>query len=782
MLKTQPPVLGGELAAQPAIMVDKPIDRMEEGDWVTRARVAWISSTQWFDASIRQQVRRNLANFRSIHPEDSKYRLPSFRARSNTFRPKTRAAARRVEANVAIALFATSDLVTVSAWNQANPQAVQDARIKQKLLQYRLEADENWWFLTVIGATQDAFVTGVVISYQYWKFEQTPVETMNVYRTDYADGTDSQYDVQTELEHRTVENRPCCDVIPVERFRFDPGCDWRDPVSSSPFLIYECPTYVGEIKLQARRGIADALPIDKLDNTQWWAIASNDYDSIRTMREGGRVDKYADRKAIPDNQTINVRRHVHRIDGRDWYWETLADIVMLRTPQPLTDVFPHLKEGQRPFAMGMLVPEVHKVYPSSPTQLMESMQAEINDVSNLAMDTTKMATFGRFMVRRNATVDIATLKAGVPQSVIGVDDVQRDVAELRQRDVPPSVFQQVDRLQIDLDDLTGSMTQATASANKAVNSQDQTLGAMNMLDSHAGAVRELEVRMIVKTWAEKVLQQTHDMIATYESDEDVLTDVAAMENTDVNAVLAALKARTRVRINVGFNSTSPEKRIGRLTLALGTMFKLFPDSMQNANRAEIQKELFGAVGLDDGSRFFPSADKQDPQVAALKQQVQQLTAQLQNEQYKTQAQIQIAGMNNASRERVATISAQVQYDIALLANKIETNKAYLESIDRQLAAHSAELASQELELERAALAASIHNDSLELQVKMHQAINSAKEQDSASKAKKGGSAPAQSPPPSSGREDGPPAMRTPNGDKAGTLARGDYGSVPFQAG
>jgi len=763
-MNSQPPVLGnnmgGILAGGPA--TETPAPEKSEDEWITRARTAWQQSTYWFNASVRTQIRKNISNFRSLHPEGSKYRHESFRARSRTFRPKTRALGRRIEAAVAVALFATSDLISVTPWNQNNPQDVARAKIKQKLIQYRLEQDDTWWFLTCLGAAQDCFVAGIVISHQYWKYVEVQDERFNIYRLDHQDTTTS-FDIRKDVNQIIVENRPVVDLVPVERFRFDAACDWRNPARSSPFLIFECPTYVGDVKIMVEHGIADAIDPSHFDDTYWWAIASDDYDSIRAAREGARIDKYSEKKGIADAQTVSVRKHIHRIDGRDWYWETLSDIVMLRSPQLLVDVYPHLKDGDRPFVVGMMVLETHKVYPSAPTQLIETLQEEINDISNLTQDAVKMSTFGRWQVRRNSTVDVATLKAGVPQSVIAVDKIGEDVGELRMHEPPQTSFLQLDRLQVDMDDVSGGMTQATAASNKALN-QDQTLGGMNLLEGQSGQIRELEMRVFVKTWAEPVLQQVHDMIATYESDEEILGDVAGGAGVTVQNVLDALKARTRVRINVGFNATTPEKRIGRLALALGTFIKLFPNAGQQAAQGEVQKEIFGAVGFDDGERFFPNPSKVDPEVLSLRQQVQQLTVQLQGKMYHDQTLKDVATIRATAAERVAYINGQVAWGIAEMANKIVTDKAYLESIDRQLASADQNLHTEELQLERTALAHSIDQDERDFALKMHEAIH--------------GKAPPRQLP----GANGPPALRVQGGDKAGTLARGDYGQIPFMEG
>ena len=756
----QPPVLnwGGLNAAYKDGMVP---DSMTPDDWLQRGRSTWVSSTDWFDSSIRAQIRRNLANFRSVHPEGSKYRSDAWKARSRTFRPKSRANVRRGEASIAVALFATSDLISITSYDQSNQQKLLFAKIKQKLLQYRLESRDMAWFLTVIGAKQDADVTGVCISHQYWKWNAITKSSYGIYKSEYANGR-VEYDLQEEQTQHITENRPACDLIPIENFRFDASADWRDPIRDSPFVTYACPTYVGEAKEMVKSGYADALIAAGLniDNSMWWALASDDYDSLRQMREGNRIDKYAEKKDAPDAETLWIRKHISRVDGEDWYWETIGDIVMFKSPRPLLEVYPHLKRGDRPFTMGFSVVETHKVYPSGTVQLGEQIQDEINDVANLQLDTVKMSTFGRWLVRRNSMTDVSTLKQGIPQSVIGVDDVNADVKELKQADVPRGGFTELDRLQTDLDDVLGNFSPASAQANKQLN---ETIGGLNLLSSDASQIKEMEARTFVETWAEPTLQQIYDMECTYESDEDVINDVCATVDVPQQLLMQALKQRSRVRINVGFNATSPEKRIGRLTMALHTLFQLFPNSIQSANQQEIRKEIFGAVGFDDGERFFPSAENVDPEVQALRQQVAELTQQLSGKTIEAQAKVQAATITAISRERVANITGQIQYDIALLAHGLNVNQAQLDAIDRQIAAQGASIEAEQLQLERTALLHSMDQDQKLLALKLHQALNGGNEQDVPGK-------------------DPPPAMRAPNRDGAGTIEREHYGQIPFQEG
>ncbi|MDU9711646.1 hypothetical protein RGC52_08060, partial [Helicobacter pylori] len=75
------------------------------------------------------------------------------------------------------------------------------------------------WFLTAIGAYQDAQTVGVCASYQCWEYDE-----------------------------RKKIDKPAIHLIPVENLRIDPGSNWEDPVNSSPYVIRMIPMYVKDVR------------------------------------------------------------------------------------------------------------------------------------------------------------------------------------------------------------------------------------------------------------------------------------------------------------------------------------------------------------------------------------------------------------------------------------------------------------------------------------------------------------------------------------------------------
>jgi hypothetical protein len=412
-----------------------------------------------------------------------------------------------------------------------------------------------------------------------------------------------------------------------------------------------------------------------------------------------------------------------------------------------------LDEGQRPYVMGTGAIEAHKPYPTSPVGMGEETQREINELANLRIDAIRLATLNRWLMRRGSNIDMETLKYGAANSVIVTENIQQDVRELRSQEVGQQAFAEADRLNNEFDELCGTFSGSSVQSQRSLN---QTVGGMNLLSSDASQVKEFEIRTFVETFVEPLMNQLYAMEQTYETDENLLTDVCVRTGLDVGRVVQLLSLKIRVRVNVGFNATSPEKRIQRLTMGVDTVTKLTAEAQQlGLNTGEIIKEVFGALGYKDGARFFGSKPGEDPQIGALKQQVAQLTQQLEGKGIEAQARVQVAQIAAQGRLKAAALDGQSRENIALLQARLKAKELGLREIDAQLAMEAADGKKIELALEREALSHSISMDQHKLMLKL---TGVAHGMDLTKPPATGGS------------------------DKAGTLARQDYGLIPFEAG
>lgn len=718
------------------------------GDWLQRARLSYTSSTNWFDSSIRKQVEKNLSHFRNKHSSGSKYHTAFYDKRSKFFRPKTRSMIRRGEAAMAIAYFSTADVVNCSAVNPADPDQLDGAEVHNALLNYRLQEGSRW-FKVCIGGAQDAKVTGTVISRQYWAYETIKEPVAELYELG-----DGSFEIDIAYEDRVVRDEPRVDLVPLENLRLDPAADWIDPIGTSPYLIELVPMYVYEIKermkkINPRTGRSEYT---KYDNGIIGFAIKQDWDSIRKMREGERVDKYEADCYVDEYQSVWVHRNIMRVNGKDWYYETLGTEIVLSEPEPLLEVFPHLKWGERPYTMGQAVLETHKLYTSAPAELVESVQEELNDLTNLRMDNVRLTLLRRWFIRRGAGVDIQTLIRNVPASTVMMSDVNNDVKEVTTPDVTRGSFEEQDRLNLEFDEVGGNFSAASIGSNRQMN---ETVGGMNLLSGDASQIQEYEIRVISETWVEPTMRQLVQLEAYYESDEAVLNMVASRTGLPLERILQVMRKPVQVRANVGFNSTSPEKRINKLALALGTVLKFLPQAANGMNQQEVIKEVFAAVGFRDGARFFPDGSGgEDPQVTALKQQLAALEQIIATEQHKQQGRIEVAKITAQAGLQKAQIAAAVQYELGALKARIDDKRIQLEAMDRQLALEDADVKRRELYLQREALSHSIQQDNREFILKLQEVANATAEG----------------------------AMNLPGNDKAGVISRNKYGKVPQAAG
>ena len=726
----------------------KPMETTEDKEWVSLARAAHTSSTDWFDASVRRQVEENLSNFRSRHPAGSKYNTEYYAKRSRLFRPKVRTMVRKSEAALAVALFSTSDVVNCVPYSDADPKQRLAASVHNSLLNGRLEERETQWFLSVLGGAQDAFTTGVVISRQTWDYQSELLESEG-----------KQYEIV-----RT--DRPRIDLIPLENFRVSPTADWRDPVGTSPYVIEMRPMYVYELKERMKKQGPDGKPLYRtMDDGLLRAATKQDWDTLRRAREGDRrIDRYEAQNTVSDYDTVWVHHNIVRRHGRDYVFDTIGVELMLSTePLPIEDVY---HTGRRPYSMGFAVLEAHKPYPSAPVALVAPLQEEANDLVNLRIDNIRLALGKRWLVRRGAGVDTATLVRGVHSSVTMTNNPNNDVKELTTNDVTAGSYQEQDRLNLDFDELAGHFGQGTVGTARNLN---ETVGGMSLMDANASQIQEYQIRVLVETWVTDVLDQMAALESEYETDEERLNIIAQENGVGLREVVDVLRQKIRVRTNVGFNATQPEKRVQKIVMGMQAIAGFYPDAVKQGDPAEFAKEVFGALGYKDAARFLPSIKKdgkEDPRIQQLTEQVQQLQQALETQMYKEQTKVQIAQMNNQTTMAVAQIKAEVDQMKAAAGNNLEyfmlQVKNRLEEVDRMIAAEEVDIRRRELYLQREALSHTITEANRKYALEVA-GMRQAGTQGGDGKGKP--SKPA-----------GP--MNLAGNDKAGTLARDQYGAVP----
>lgn len=565
------------------------------------AREAYQASTSYFDASIRKQVEGDIRQFQGQHPNGSKYHSEAYRSRSRLFRPKTRSAVRKHEAIAAEAFFSTRDVLNVEAQDQSNDLQVAGADLMREIVQYRLSKTIPW-FLTLMGAYQDAQTVGLVCSYQHWVFDK-----------------------------KKGKDQPAVDLIAIENIRFDPGADWMDPVNTSPYFIQMIPMYVKDVR--ARMKAAD----DKTGEAKWKTLEESSLlkavrgysDSTRLTREQGRTDSKENASNVTAYSIVWVHKNIVEHDGVDYCYYTLGDQELLSDPKPLTDQYWH---GKRPYVVGYCVIETHKNYPAGPVRLTKDVQAEINDLANLRQDNLRLVLNKRYLVARGRQVDLRSLTKNVAGSVTLVNDIEKDVKELSFTDSTASSFREQENLNLDFDEASGNFSQSSVQSNRRMN---ETVGGLTLLTTDANQVSGYQLRTFVETWVEPVLRQLVLLEQHYETDEVVLAlagqraDIFQRFGADVS-LDSMLNNELTLTVSVGMGATNPQEKVNRFLTAIRALKEILAGGelqQYGLKVQEVAKEIFGNLGYRDGSRFMDMS-MEDPRLAELTSQVQQLQAAL----------------------------------------------------------------------------------------------------------------------------------------------------------
>ena len=711
MRNDTPPLEGREYDATdigPLGDSDKDPKTMTDGDWLGLVRAAWTSSTDFLDEKYRKQINKNVANFQSRHPDGSKYYNETYATRSKLFRPKTRTAARKNEAALAGALFSASDVVVIEAEDMDNPSKRKDASFWHEVVNYRLNKTIPW-FMTAIGAFQEAGTYGHVVSKQFWEYEEKQVgEELAMLNGQPKVDENGQYIVLPSVE--IVKDRPKIQLIEFENFRFDPAADWVDPINASPYLIEVKPMYLIDVmqRMEAqdpKTGTPQWKPLSRVEVLRYGRMSDQKDDSTASAREKKQeteVEHY-----VTDFEKVFILENIFRMDGQDWVFYTVGYGHMLTDPVPLDDVYAH---GSRPYVRGICIIEAHRSIPAGTVELTEQLQAESNDQVNIDLDLKKRASNPMKYISRTAKPDFWQLKNRTIGGMVLMDDIN-GIKEEQLSNVPGSAFAERNRLDADFDDLAGVFSVGSVQSNRQLG---ETVGGMEMMSQYANKESEYLIRTFVETWVEPVLGQLVMLEQHYEENELILSmalsNVSKKEAdlTQQNPEAAGGEVTAQpepksevplkepqtvdVRVNVGFGNLNPDQRIQRIMTGINTMVTIAPYMASKLNVEETAGAVFGALGHKDGSRFFTDFNPPEPQTppeVQIEQMKMQLDAErLKLEQMKTQAdgQLQVAKLQLEEKLGMAKIAAQQDMSMKELYAKLGIESKKIEVAEKKAGA------------------------------------------------------------------------------------------------
>jgi len=640
----------------------------QKTDWVRMARNAYESSESWLQVNQRAIWARNFAHYRSEHAPDSPILSDANRHRSNYFWPKSRTLVRAIQAAAASAYFTSSDVVAIEAEDSDNSEQREAADLMKGLVNYRLSQTIPWYQL-VLGGIAETAVLGTIASHQSWDFREADILVGR-------DEDPETGDVREYYETRILADKPNVRLVPIENIRISPAADWLDPANSSPYLIELMPMYLGDVLTKIKEGqnqnIKNGEPAWKqLGPGQ--LIAGGNRDNLDTTRRARSGSRRLDPKSnmmetVDEFKIVWIHRNIVRYDGIDWLYYTVGVNMLLSDPVPLSQIIPWA-DGKRDYVLGKMEIETDRPYPSSPVELTTGLQKAVNELNNQRYDNIRQVLNRRYLYRQGNQVDVRALSRNVPGGLIGVSapgSLDSHVSPLPVQDVTASSYQEMDRLSLAMDDLSGSTSGATVNSNRKLH---ETATGMNLMNEAANQVREMELRTFTESWIEPVLRQIVQLEAMYETDIIALT-VAAKKAKLLKILPKYFNYKFSVSVNVGMGAVSPTQRMQRIQSAVATTVSLVPDAGAAIRGDEIAKEIFGAAGFDNGSRFFDFAKVEELKKNPPADPAQQLM----------QAQLEAKAQNDQGKLEIAQGKLQIENSRLELENrKMQANMLELEA-------------------------------------------------------------------------------------------------------
>lgn len=603
-------------------------------------RQAENSASAYSLTNLVPKWKRSYAAYRSEHHQNSKYRTADFKYRSSVFKPKTRSSVRKNMAAFASALFATPDVVKITASDEGDDLLVASAAIKQELLNYRLSRASNRngipWFLVAMGAAQDAQIAGIVVSEQTWRFKQRQTD-----ETEWVAVVDEETGEEWEEQRpksKILMDRPDIELHPPENVLIDATANWLNPAQSAGFVILRIPMQVDAImaminpgKEPGKNSIVRWRNVTREQILNANTTEKSEAQTTRQSREGGNTDRLdnANTGNASRYRPIWVYKAYMRIDDVDHVFWSVGSNLMLSDLMLVEEVYPE-QGGDRPLVIGYGALEAHTPFPMAPVESWQPLQQEANDITNLRLDQMKQVVQPMKKVVRGRNIDLTQLNragAGTTLMVSKLEDMEWD----RPPDVPGSAYQEANYINADFDDLAGAFGGASVATNRELN---ETVGGMRLLAGSAGSVTQFDIRIVVETWVEPVLRQIVKLEEMWETDEVVLAIAGEKAQlfqrfglSDITDEFLMRETELRVDAGLGMGTPDPMEGVVKLGQAVDTAGKMLQpfiernmiDFKPRENGKEIVNYVFSQAGVrDGGERFFefgdPNAPPQQPPV------------------------------------------------------------------------------------------------------------------------------------------------------------------------
>ena len=678
--------MGSGIASEPQEPDD--LETPSEGELLTIIGRSESISRDYQVKTVDASLAKAYRAWQGQHSEGSKYLGPAFKGRSRLFVPKTRSAVRKNLASAAGALFSTEDVTSIQATYEDDLQQRATAATIKADLEYRLTRSSTIsgmpWFQIAMGACLDSQLTGICVTKQFWEYEEvdtgqdrvTSVPWMNPmtgepYMNDLGQAVMKE---QVEPIMRVTKDRPMCELHPVENVQLDPAAPWYNPVQLGRWFNVRYPIGLSDARAMLRsagkRG--DRMWKQNVsDATLRKGRQEDERSGARRTREGG-GDRYEDSaRAGGALDIVWLQENFVRIGGRDWHFWSVGRHAIISEIREVIEAYPELG-GERPYVMGVAQLDTHRVFPQSPVETWQPLQNELNDITNLRLDTLKRSIAPLVMAKRGTQVDLQALqRRGQPETVLMVNSMD----DINIVPTPPpngQAFQETSITNSNFDELAGVFSTSSVQQSRQLN---ETVGGMNLMSRAAGSVSEFDLRIWIETWVEPVLRHLVHLVRYHESDERIVA--VAGQQARVWSKYQYLpsiedyeQCELTVRVNAGIGAVDPMQKLQKMQFAFQMLMPLLPEAKAKGisiNVEQIIEEVMGGAGFRDGRRFFefgePQQENQDPPpdiMVKLKAiEVQQAKIEVDRERFANEIAVKMEAIRSGERQSAADNDADI---------------------------------------------------------------------------------------------------------------------------
>lgn len=689
------------------VVGDDPSNPVQEGDdaWLSLARQA-KTANESYQAGPKLRWAQAYRAYNNQHFADSKYLSDRWRGRSKLHRPKTRNSVHKADARAASALFGSEDIVQTTATQPGDPKNQASADILREILNYRLSRTSGKaglpWFQIAVGAHNDARMTAICVSKQYWERREVftgQYEPIMAPPQPMIDATSGQPVMdpmsgqpvmgqpQQEMEinpetgeqvgkvkriMKVVKDRPMVRLYPVEFVWRDPAADWLDQAQNSSYIGLLHPMSIGDAHamMNTDGNSKSAVQWRKLTKEQLQHCRQpTEVTGTAAAREPGTTDRRDIRTGEQDFNTCWLIEWFVRRDGLEWHFWTGACMYMASEPVLVEEAYP-FNGGERPIVIGVSTIEPHKIDPTSPVQAALPLQQEMNDLVNLRMDGVKENVRPLTVIKAGAGIDVNTIQNRSGDTAVYAKNPKEDVHFDRPAAIGGEAYEEMAHLNADFDDTTGEFNGASVAMNRQIG---ETVGGMKLLNTSANITGDFDLTVWIATWTEPVLRQLMRVIQYYEDDQTVLTigyhNAKLFTKYNIDQITNDLLDREiLVKVDCGIGTSNPEVALERFAKAGVIVGQIIGQEAQaRVKQDAVINEVFGKAGFKGAAeRFFHEGDQTDPRITQLKELLQQQAQELQSKEADRAVKLedrrlQIAGdLLTQYLQNIATIEAQAQ--------------------------------------------------------------------------------------------------------------------------